>query len=175
MEYTSQMQQSSLGDALHRFKRITPDVWSYRDELDNLTRHLCRELDPNDGSTNVTIAGLTEDSVRDWLHGFTRAESRLRRRGATSIAVEFYLDEMVHERREFEPFHLDELAIEVELRKDVLDALATLPRNYTIALLLREGRGLSVGDTARLMGTTPASVRSVLYRARQAIRVRPDI
>jgi DNA-directed RNA polymerase specialized sigma24 family protein len=82
---------------------------------------------------------------------------------------------MVHERTEFEPFYLDELATEVELRKDLLDALATLPRNYTFALLLREGRGLSVGETARLMGTTPASVRSVLYRARQAIRVRRDI
>jgi DNA-directed RNA polymerase specialized sigma24 family protein len=169
------MQQSPLGDALHRFKRIKPDVWSYRDELDNLTRHLFRETDADEGSERVPIAGLTEDLVRDWLHGFTRAESRLRRRGATSVAVEAYLDEMVHERTEFEPFYLDELATEVELRKDLLDALATLPRNYTFALLLREGRGLSVGETARLMGTTPASVRSVLYRARQAIRVRRDI
>jgi len=169
------MQQSSLGDALHRFKRITPDVWSYRDELDSLTRHLCRERDSNDASAGVTLAGLSEESVRDWLHGFTRAESRIRRPGATSVAVDSYLDEMVHERREFEPFNLDELAIEVELRKEVLDILFTLPRNYTFALLLREGRGSSLGEIARLMGTTHGSVRSVLYRARQAIRRGLDV
>lgn len=62
------------------------------------------------------------------------------------------------------------LASEVATRLAVIEQLCCIPDNYRCALLLKEGQGMSVDQTAAVMGVSPSSLRSILYRARQAVR-----
>jgi len=80
-----------------------------------------------------------------------------------------YFDRLLDGQRPIRPKNLifqEELA----LRLEILERLSSLPDNYRCALLLKQGHGLSVDRTAVVMGVSQASVRSVLYRARQALR-----
>jgi RNA polymerase sigma-70 factor (ECF subfamily) len=51
------------------------------------------------------------------------------------------------------------------------DALSTLPRRQRRACLLRELGGLSYGELGRALGTSPSAVESLLFRARQQLRM----
>ena len=64
----------------------------------------------------------------------------------------------------------EDVAMELETRREVLSAVGELPAHYRCALMLKDGRGLSLDDTARLMDTTVPAVKSILYRARGALR-----
>jgi RNA polymerase sigma-70 factor (ECF subfamily) len=86
--------------------------------------------------------------------------------------VDKYLDSVVVGHLAGDLLDPAEMAEEMEMRSMVLEAIPALPANYLIALLLREGRGTSVKDIAKTMKLSTASVRSVLYRARQSIRHR---
>jgi RNA polymerase sigma-70 factor (ECF subfamily) len=65
-----------------------------------------------------------------------------------------------------------EAAVEAETRRRVLAALAGLPDHYRTALLLKDGLGLPAEGVAQAMGVTVPAVRSVLHRARSALRER---
>jgi RNA polymerase sigma-70 factor, ECF subfamily len=62
--------------------------------------------------------------------------------------------------------------VEAETRRRVLTALAGLPDHYRTALLLKDGRGLRAEGVAQAMGVTVPAVRSILHRARSALRER---
>jgi RNA polymerase sigma-70 factor, ECF subfamily len=48
--------------------------------------------------------------------------------------------------------------------------IGRLPENYRIVLLLRDIEGLATNETARMLGTSTAVVKTRLHRARQALR-----
>ena len=156
------------------------DVWDYRDDIEHLAALLCGH--PEDAQDVAHTAVVTaaeqidsfrgEASVRTWLHTIITNECRSLRGRTISGSIDGYLDEALDGEVTSPPPDPESLAIELETRKEVIDALAALPDNYRCALLLKEGHGLTVGDTASIMGTSPASVRSVLYRARQSLRGR---
>jgi len=62
--------------------------------------------------------------------------------------------------------------MEAETRRQVLAALADLPDHYRTALLLKDGVALSAGEVATAMGITVPAAKSVLHRARAALRER---
>jgi RNA polymerase sigma factor (sigma-70 family) len=62
--------------------------------------------------------------------------------------------------------------VEAETRRQVLTALESLPDHYRAALLLKDGLGLSAEDLAKAMGVTVPAAKSVLHRARSALRER---
>ena len=61
-------------------------------------------------------------------------------------------------------------AEEREVRANVLQALATLPRTQQEALILREFYGLSYAEVADTLGITHGAAQSLLHRAREAFR-----
>ena len=61
---------------------------------------------------------------------------------------------------------LDQAELGVVLRT----AIDALPVEFRMAIILRELEGLSYGDIARAMGCSLGTVRSRLFRARQALR-----
>jgi len=174
------MQPSSIHLVLSRFNSMPTDVWDYRDDIEHLAALLCGH--PEDAQDVAHTAVVTaaeqidsfrgEASVRTWLHTIITNECRSLRGRTTSGPIDGYLDEALNGKLSSGAPDPKDLATELETRKEVIDAFAALPDNYRCALLLKEGLGLTVGDTASIIGTSPASVRSVLYRARQSLRGR---
>ena len=57
-----------------------------------------------------------------------------------------------------------------ELREILQRALAALPHTYRIVFLLRDVEGVSVADTAEMLGLSIPSVKARLFRARLKLR-----
>jgi RNA polymerase sigma-70 factor (ECF subfamily) len=174
------MQPSSIHLVLSRFNSMPADVWDYRDDIENLARLLCGNPEDAEDVAHAALVTAAEQldsfrgeaSVRTWLHTIATNECRSLRGRTAAGAIDGYLDEALDGELISPAPDPESLAIELESRKEVIDALAALPDNYRCALLLKEGQGLTVRQTASIMGTSPASVRSVLYRARQSLRGR---
>jgi RNA polymerase sigma-70 factor (ECF subfamily) len=66
----------------------------------------------------------------------------------------------------------DALVQEEEMRRALEDAMARLPDAQRAALVLRQYEQLNYEDIARTLGTTVPSVKSLLFRAREALRAR---
>lgn len=170
------MRHSYVGRAIPRFKPIDDDVSEYRLELESLARYLLEPGAFGGGDVTLPVAVgaipgfVGVGSVRLWLHRIAASEAGRRRGARRGGMVDAYLDSLVAGRTAHRPLVVEPLAREIALRMRVLEAFASLPGNYRCALLLKDGEGLPVGQVARLMGTTAASARSVLYRARQALR-----
>jgi len=57
-----------------------------------------------------------------------------------------------------------------ETRDVVQRCISQLPETYRIVLLLRDIEGLGTEETARMLGTSEAVIKTRLHRARQALR-----
>jgi len=155
------------------------DVWQYRDDLARLARHLCRHPEDAEDITHTALIKAAdkmpgfrgEATVRTWLHVIASNECRMLRRRRQPSSLDDLLDTVAGDGdiaagSEPDP---EELVIELEARREVLEAMSRLPDRYRCALLLREGREPSLDETARLMETTIPGIKSLLYRARAAL------
>jgi len=59
---------------------------------------------------------------------------------------------------------------EDELRLDVVAALESLPEPYREVVVLRDFEGMTIGEIAQRLDTTPAAVKGRLHRARELVR-----
>jgi RNA polymerase sigma-70 factor (ECF subfamily) len=160
-------------------------VWRYREDVWRLARQLCRHpQDAEDVTQNALLKAAQhldgfrwEASLRTWLHRIATNECRMLRRRRVPLS----LDEMLESAAtgEQRPAELpalgagpEELAVEAETRRQVLAALGSLPEHYRVALLLKDGLGLPAEDLATAMGVTVPAAKSVLHRARSALRDR---
>jgi RNA polymerase sigma-70 factor (ECF subfamily) len=64
----------------------------------------------------------------------------------------------------------DEGAERAELREALEQALAEVPFDYRIVVVLRDVEGLSTEETADILGLRPSAVKMRLHRARLALR-----
>jgi RNA polymerase sigma-70 factor (ECF subfamily) len=158
-------------------------VWRYRDDVWRLARHLCRHREDAEDVTQSALLKAAQHigefrwdaSVRTWLHRIATNECRMLRRRRAPLSMDVLLEEAAtSERRPREPEASDpgpeELAVEAETRRQVVAALADLPEHYRTALLLKDGLGLRVEALARAMGITVPAAKSILHRARSALR-----
>jgi len=177
------MRHPSLSNGSQGFKSIDDHVQEYRLELESLARHLLQapEPGPYGGPSPLTdtvpaVASFRGvKTVRLWLHRTASTEARHLVGGDRYRTVDSYLDSVVDGRLDRRRPDPQDLARDLRTRMEVLEVLAGLPDNYRCAVLLKEGEGLAVEEVARLMGTTAASARSVLYRARHALRERTGL
>lgn len=177
------MRHPSLSNGSQGFKSIDDHVQDYRLELESLARHLLQapEPGPNSGPSALldTVSAIASfrgvKTVRLWLHRTASTEARHVVGGDAYRSVDSYLDSVVDGRLDRRLPDPHDLAGELQTRMEILEVLAGLPDNYRCAVLLKEGEGLAVEEVARLMGTTAASVRSVLYRARHSLRERTGL
>ena len=63
-------------------------------------------------------------------------------------------------------------AMTAELRREIDDALDSLPAVYREVVVLRELEGLSYEDISRALGVSRGTVESRLFRARERLRAR---
>jgi len=61
-----------------------------------------------------------------------------------------------------------------ETRDLVQRCISQLPENYRVVLLLRDIEGLTTEETAQLLGTSTAVIKTRLHRARQGLRTLLD-
>ena len=66
------------------------------------------------------------------------------------------------------------LALTEEIQQTVADAIEALPEDLKVAISLRELEGFSYEDIARVMECPIGTVRSRIFRAREAINARLD-
>lgn len=173
------MRHPSLTSGSRGFKSIDDHVQEYRLELEGLARHLLQAPDPGPSPLVDTVPALASsrgvNTVRLWLHRIASTEARHVVGGDAHPTVDSYLDSVVDDRPDRRLPDPCDLAGGLQTRMEILEALAGLPDNYRCAVLLKEGEGLAVEEVARMMGTTSASVRSVLYRARHSLRQRAGL
>lgn len=62
------------------------------------------------------------------------------------------------------------LAARAEAIEAIHDGLACLPDSQRVALRLHELDGMSIQETSEILHRSPSAVRSLIYRARQALR-----
>lgn len=88
--------------------------------------------------------------------------------------VEYELDSREPDRLDFSPALRDNetpegLAMEEQLRQTVEASIAALPEELRMAIILREVEGLSYDEIAAAMDCPVGTVRSRIFRAREAI------
>ena len=164
------MHSQSLARALSQFNTSEPDVWDYREDLQNLSAYLASggEWEESDALLGA-VAGIDtyrgEQTIQTWLHRVISRECRQIAGREEPGAVDVHLDRAL-EGRPQPVTRPPGIKQELELRRRVLDCFAALPEKYRATLLLKDGHGLTVDQTAAMMGASPAAIRSILYRAR---------
>ncbi len=160
-------------------------VWGYRDEVWRLASQLCRhQQDAEDVTQSALLKAVQqlggfrwEASLRTWLHRIATNECRmLRRRTVPASLDELLADAATRPQPRTGPAAPgpgpEEAAIEAETRRRVVAALGGLPDHYRTAVLLKDGLGLSAEAVAAAVGVTVPAARSLLHRARAALRER---
>lgn len=159
------------------------ELWRYEQDVRRLARRLCRHREDAEDVAQTSLMKAAqhldgfrgEASLRTWLHRIATNECRMLRRRTPPSSLDDLLRRGAPEpvrglALEQEPADPEERALQAELRAVVVDALARLPDRHRTVLLLKDGRGLSAEEIARLTGSTVAGVRSALHRARVAVR-----
>jgi RNA polymerase sigma-70 factor (ECF subfamily) len=168
------MHSQSLARALSQFNTSEPDVWDYREDLQNLSAYLAAggESEESDALLGA-VAGIDtyrgEQTIQTWLHTVISRECRQIAGRESPESVDVHLDRAL-EAHTHPDSRLPDMNRELLLRRRALDAFAALPEKYRASLLLKDGHGLTVDQTAAMMGTSAAAVRSILYRARSQWR-----
>ncbi len=154
---------------------------AYQDHGDGLRRYLATAFRAGDDADDLTQeaflrlareveAGRTPDNVRAWLF-----------RTATNLATSRWRRRAVAERRSGElgrqigsngdGASAEEITLRSIEHADLHVALAELPAVDRTALLLA-AEGYGGAEIARLLGRTNGATRTLLYRARERLRVR---
>jgi RNA polymerase sigma-70 factor (ECF subfamily) len=162
---------------------MTEEIWRYREEVHRLARQLCRHREDAEDVAQATLLKAAqhlkefrgEASLRTWLHRIATNECRMLRRRPTSLSLEQLLQTAA--TKEAPPLELpdeipdpEEIVIETERRRLVLQALQRLPERYQTVLLLKDGEGMKERDIAAAMGLSVSAVKALLHRARLAMR-----
>jgi RNA polymerase sigma-70 factor (ECF subfamily) len=158
-------------------------VWRYREDVWRLASQLCRHRQDAEDVTHSALLKAAEHvdgfrweaSLRTWLHQIATNECRMLRRRKVPVSLDELLEEAA--TAPAEPFPVPaagpdpgDAAVEAETRRQVIAALGGLPDRYRTAVLLKDGLGLPAEGVAVAMGISVPAVRSVLHRARSALR-----
>lgn len=156
-------------------------IWRYEQDLARLAARICPN--PHDAQ-DITQSALVkaveahgtfrgEATIRTWLHRIATNEClmMLRKRrpepaddldGLTVVDPTVRVDTP------------EDLILVAETQGEVLTALAALPDRTRTAVMIVDGCGLSYQEAADAMDSTPAAVRSLLFRGRQTLRAALD-
>lgn len=158
-------------------------VWRYREDVWRLASQLCQHREDAEDVTHSALLKAVqhldgfrwEASLRTWLHRIATNECRILRRRKVTMSLDELLEKAATApQRPGEPRAQEagpeEAAMEADTRRAVVAALASLPDRYRTAVLLKDGLGLSAEGVAAAMGITVPAARSVLHRARSALR-----
>ena len=172
---------SAFEELVNRYERR---IWT-------LAKRMVRNQEDAEDVTQETFLTALEhlDELRDeerfgaWLvqiatrHAFRVLERRQR---APTVSLETMTSEMTEED-DGEPIphpefiadwreNPEELLMRAEMRQLIEQTLSELPEKYRLVFLLRDVEGLSVKETAEVLGISEANVKVRLLRARLQLR-----
>jgi RNA polymerase sigma-70 factor (ECF subfamily) len=154
-------------------------VWTYDADLHRWARQLCQHRqDAEDVAQTALVkaaehvAGFRgEASVRTWLHQIVTNECRMLRRRTTPVSLDALLDAhapvIITGPPPAEP---EDVVMDHARHRAALHAIAGLPDRWRTVLLLSDGAEMPAAAVATATGMTVSAVRSVLHRARTAVR-----
>jgi RNA polymerase sigma factor (sigma-70 family) len=157
-------------------------VWAQAEDVARLARQLCGHPEDAEDVAQSSlvkaaehIAGFRgEATVRTWLHRITTNECRMLRRRLIATSLDGLLEGhpgqselLLVAAADADP---EALAEQRALGNAVLAAVAGLPERQRVAFVLHEGGALGISDVPRRLDTTVPAVRSLLVRARRALR-----
>ena len=158
-------------------------MWRYPEDVWRLASRLCRHRQDAEDVTHSALLKAPqhvdgfrwETSSRTWLHRIATNECRMLRLRKVPVSLDELLEEPA--TAPAEPFQVpaagpdpEDAAVEAETRRQVVAALAGLPDRYRTAVMLKDGLELPAEGVAAAMGISVPAVRSVLHRARAALR-----
>jgi RNA polymerase sigma-70 factor (ECF subfamily) len=119
-----------------------------------------------------------EAAFSSWLYriAVNAAYQRLRERGARrEVSLEPFLPVFDDEGRTVGPVadwspQLEDPALTAEVRTAIEGAIARLPEDYRVVILLRDVEGLPNEEVAGILGLKVAAVKSRLHQARLVLR-----
>jgi len=157
-------------------------VRKYRERIMKLSmRYTRNRADAEDAVQNTFLkayAGLRnfrgDACFYSWLHRIAINSAKtvlsLRTRDASVFRIDTWNDEANETREVLKELDTpEELALTEEIRNAVNSAVEGLCEEQRIAIILRELRGLSYSQMAAAMSCPVGTVRSRVYRAREAI------
>ena len=160
----------------------TEFVWAQAEDVARLARQLCGHTEDAEDVAQSSlvkaaehIAGFRgEATMRTWLHRITTNECRMLRRRMVATSLDGLLEEhpgnaefLLLAAADADP---EALAERRTVGNAVLAAVAELPQRQRVAFVLHDGGAISIKAVARRLDTTVPAVRSLLVRARRAIR-----
>lgn len=113
-----------------------------------------------------------ESKISTWLHriAVNSCLNRLRRnKRASFLSLDFLLEKGERQTDVQENGPLERFTREEE-KKYVRKAVDSLPKNQRLAVILNHYAGFSYQEISEIMGFSPSSVRSLLYRAKQHLQ-----
>jgi RNA polymerase sigma-70 factor (ECF subfamily) len=113
---------------------------------------------------NEVRAGRAPSEPRGWLYRVVA--NLVVSRGRRLRTAQRFLSRLIDRREQESP---EQSLARSEIRGDLLDALATLPRDGRIALVMA-ARGSSGQEIAAALGKSETATRTALYRARIRLR-----
>jgi RNA polymerase sigma-70 factor, ECF subfamily len=180
------------GALIHRFKRGEEEAFEelfrrHADRIHGFSYRMCRHLeDAQDVLQETFLAafhGLKhfkgKARITTWLYKIaSRVCLKKRRKGKHEPRRELSLDEWMPISEESEgPLQIADWSRspfedlqQKELRRVLDEAIASLPGEYRIVLVLRDMEGLSARETGRVLGISVTAVKSRLHRARLFVR-----
>jgi RNA polymerase sigma-70 factor (ECF subfamily) len=110
-----------------------------------------------------------EASVKTWLYKIARNTFLTRIRKEGRLVSEPYPKEQEIQSCSRED-HPEDVALNNELRSDLLIILSCLPENYRTMIVLRDVNGLSYREIAQVLDLSLEQVKVTIYRARRRFR-----
>jgi RNA polymerase sigma-70 factor (ECF subfamily) len=107
-----------------------------------------------------------------WLYriAFNEAQRRLSRRAPSRVQVDPDRDDPVVSLPEAAHLGPEAQALDHEFQQTLEQALAQLPHEWRVAVVLRDIEGLSTQEAAQVVGARHAAFKSRLHRGRMQLR-----
>lgn len=155
-------------------------VWEQAEDVARLARQLCQHREDAEDVAQSSLLKAAqhldgfrgEASVRTWLHRITANECWMLRRRLAARSLDAILESPRPPRDAALSAGDDPemLAEDREMGRLVIAAISELPDRQRAAIILADGAGLRADEVARELGTSVSAVRSLLVRARRALR-----
>lgn len=119
-----------------------------------------------------------DSKLSTWLHRIVVNAALMKRRGLQrkpETSIEELLPSFYEDGHRVDPRPAWDASVDSgmnrgDVRELVRLKLDELPDDYPIVLVLRDIEGLATEETAKVLGDSPAAIKTRLHRARQALR-----